>query len=52
MLRESPNEHHYQALHLNFNVESNPCFKAAPDDTRLPAVYEIDWVRTWRPAEH
>ncbi len=48
LVRESKNKHHFQPIHLNINVEANDYFDAFPDDTRLPAVYEVDWVRTWR----
>lgn len=48
-IRETANTHHFQPLELNMNVEANQYFDALPDDSRLPAVYEIDWVRAWRP---
>lgn len=48
-IRETENTHHFQPLEMNMNVEANQYFDALPDDRRLPAVYEIDWVRAWRP---
>ncbi len=51
LVRESKNRHYFQPLKMNINVESNPYFGAAPVDSMLPAVYEIDWVRAWRPAK-
>ncbi len=50
LVRESKNRHYFQPLKMNINVESNPYFGAAPEDSMLPAVYEVDWVRSWRPA--
>jgi len=47
MVRASRNKHYFQPLQMNINVESNDYFGARPDDARLPAVYEVDWVRTY-----
>ena len=49
MIRELPNTRFYQPLRMSINVEANQYFKALPDDKRLPGIYEIDWVRSWRP---
>lgn len=48
MVRESKNKYHFQPLQMNINVEANDYFEAIPDDSRLPSVFEVDWVRTWR----
>ena len=50
-VRTTPNTHCFQPLFMNINVEANKYFKALPQDDRLPAVYEIDWVRSWRPED-
>lgn len=47
VIRTRKNEYWHQPLHLNINNESNDWFDARPDDKRLPATYEIDYVRTW-----
>ena len=48
MVRETENKYHFQPLNLHMNVESNDWFEARPDDKRLPAEYEIDWVRSYQ----
>lgn len=48
LIREKKNAHFFQPLEMNLNVEANEWFGGLPDDATLPAVYEIDYVRTWR----
>lgn len=50
LVRESRNRHYFQPLKMNINVEANDYFDALPIDDQLPALYEVDWVRSWRPA--
>lgn len=52
MIRETHNSDYFQPLEMNLNIEANDHFGALPDDTRLPAVYEIDYVRAWRKKEY
>ena len=47
VVRTEPNEHWHQPLFLCLNTEANAHFDALPDDSRLPAAYEIDYVRAW-----
>lgn len=52
LVRETENKHHFQPLNLHINVESNSWFDALPNDDRLPAEYQIDWVRSYRNKSH
>ncbi|MDF7825585.1 family 16 glycosylhydrolase [Pontiellaceae bacterium B12227] len=48
LIREKHNDMFFQPLEMNLNVEANQWFGALPNDDTLPAVYEIDYVRSWR----
>lgn len=52
MLREMHNGEYFQPLEMNINIEANDYFGALPEDARLPAVYEVDYVRAWRKKEY
>ncbi len=52
LIRETHNSRYFQPLEMNINVEANQWFGALPDDAKLPAVYQIDWIRSWRLKEY
>lgn len=43
-------ENHYwhQPLHMNFDVETHPNWFGLPDPAELPAIFSIEYVRSWR----
>ena len=48
MVRESPNQYHFQPLNVHINVEANNYFGATPNDNQLPSTYQVDWIRSYR----
>jgi beta-glucanase (GH16 family) len=49
--RRLANTNWHDALHLNFDVETHPTWTwSDSEDSLLPAVYTIDYVRVWKPA--
>jgi beta-glucanase (GH16 family) len=48
VVRELKNRHWHQALTLNFDSETMPDWFGLPDKSSLPAVFSIDYVRSWR----
>lgn len=47
VVRELPNTHWHQPLHMNFDSETFPDWFGLPDHTTLPSTFSIDYVRSW-----
>ena len=52
LVREIKNTHWHQPLHMNFDSETMPKWFGLPDKKELPAVFSIDYIRSWKPVAH
>jgi beta-glucanase (GH16 family) len=48
VVRQKPNLHWRQALHLIVDMETFPDWFGLPDKADLPATYKIEYIRTWQ----
>jgi beta-glucanase (GH16 family) len=51
VVREQENTHWHQPLHMNFDSETMPEWFGLPDKKELPAVFSIEYIRSWKKAE-
>lgn len=51
VVHEMKNTHWHQALHMNFDSETFPDWFGLPDKASLPAIFSIEYVRSWSLAE-
>lgn len=50
MVRQLPNTHWKQPLHVVLDTETMPGWFGLPDKASLPATFSVDWIRTWQKA--
>jgi len=46
--REIKNTYNHQAIHMCFDVETCPTWMGLPTVASLPAIYQVDYVRSWQ----
>lgn len=47
-VRQMENTRWHQPLYLNLDAETQPDWFGLPDDAELPAIFSIDYVRSWQ----
>jgi len=48
LVHEIPNVHWHYPLNMAFDSETFPDWFGLPDPAELPAVFSIEYVRSWR----